>query len=262
MIESRDVLTITTLEKGIVQVSLNQPGTLNALNKKALNQLSEIFSEINDDSSIKAVLLSGEGKAFCAGANIKELNALTGPKALAFAKFGQAVMNQIASLSKPTLAAIQGYALGGGLELAMAATIRIASSKTQFSQPEIKLGVIPGFGGTQRLSRLIGKGRALHLCLTGQRFTSEDALKWGLISEVTSEESLIERAHAMLKEIIQLPPIAMNSVMSVIEQGYDLSLDAALDLEAAYFALCCETVDKKEGVNAFLEKRSASFSGS
>jgi enoyl-CoA hydratase len=143
----------------------------------------------------------------------------------------------------------------------MAATLRMASSNAVFGQPEIKLGVIPGFGGTQRLSRLVGKGRALELCLTGRRFSAEEAHQWGLVNDITAPGDLMDRATKLLTDLVQLGPVAMQSIITVIQQGYDLSLEEALELEAAHFAICCATADKREGVNAFLEKRAAVFSG-
>lgn len=255
------LVTTTTLEAGIVQISLNRPQQLNALSHDLLQQLSHLFHEIKHDASVRAILLTGEGKAFCAGADIKQLATLSGPAGLAFARFGQSVFRQLELLGKPSLAAIQGMAFGGGCELAMAATLRMAANNAVFGQPEIKLGVIPGFGGTQRLSRLIGKGRALEMCLTGRRFSAEEAWQWGLVNELTSPEALLSRATTLLKELTQLAPIALQSVMTVIDQGYDMPLEQALELEASHFGLCCTTADKREGVSAFLEKRVAAFSG-
>lgn len=259
--DNQQLIVTTKHENGIIQIHLNRPTQLNALNHEVLQQLSQLLHETEIDKSIKAILLTGEGKAFCAGADIKELSALSGSNGLQFARFGQHVFRQLELLSKPSLAAIQGFAFGGGCELAMSATLRIAVERTQFGQPEIKLGVIPGFGGTQRLARLVGKGRALELCLTGRRFTAEEALHWGLITEITTAEELIPRAKKILTDIASLSRMAVTSVMAVIQQGYNLPLDEALELEAAYFGLCCTTADKIEGVNAFLEKRTAIFSG-
>ena len=256
-----DIVKLMSPETGILQVTLNRPQQLNALSHEVLQRLSHIFDEAKQDTSVKAILLAGEGRAFCVGADIKQLAALNGPEGLAFARFGQAVFRKLELLGKPSLAAIQGYAFGGGCELAMSATLRIAANNTLFGQPEIKLGVIPGFGGTQRLSRLIGKGRALDICLTGRRFTAEEAFQWGLVNELTTPENLMSRAISLLKELVQLGPIAMQSILTVIHQGYDFSLEEAFELEAAHFGLCCTTADKKEGVNAFLEKRAAVFSG-
>lgn len=247
--------------ESILQISLNRPEQLNALSHEVLQEFLHILRQAKQDTSVKAILLTGEGKAFCAGADIKQLVNLTGPQALAFARFGQTVFRELELLGKPSLAAIQGYAFGGGCELAMAATLRMAADNAVFAQPEIKLGVIPGFGGTQRLSRLIGKGRALEMCLTGRRFTADEALQWGLVNEITTTEKLLSCAKALLKELVQLSPVALQSLMTVIHQGFDLSMEEALELEAAHFGLCCSTADKREGVSAFLEKRTAVFSG-
>jgi enoyl-CoA hydratase len=256
-----DIVNVTIQGNNILQITLNRPKQLNALNHDVLLRLSNIFNAAKEDKSVKALLITGEGKAFCAGADISELSGLNAQQGLAFARFGQAVFRQLEYLGKPSLAAIQGYAFGGGLELALAATLRIAANNTLFGQPEIKLGVIPGFGGTKRLSRAIGMGRALYYCLTGNRFTAEDAYQWGLVSELTAATDLLTRANEILKELVALSPTALSSIITVIAKGNDLSLDDALALEAAHFGICCGTKDKQEGVNAFLEKRTAVFSG-
>lgn len=256
-----NILQVSSLSSGIVQLHLNRPEQLNALNRDVLLRLQSILREIKHDKTVKAVLLSGEGKAFCAGADIKQLAALNGQQGLEFARFGQAVFRELELLGKPSVAAIQGYAFGGGCELAMAATLRIAANNAVFGQPEIKLGVIPGFGGTQRLSRLIGKGRALDICLTGRRFSAQEGWQWGLLNELTAPEELLPRAKAILNDLVQMSPIALASIMTVVDQGYNLSLEEALELEAAHFGLCCTSADKREGVSAFLEKRAAVFSG-
>lgn len=256
-----DCLKVMSPATGILQIHLNRPKQLNALSHEVLKTLSQILEQAKNDKSVKAILLTGEGKGFCAGADINELAALNGADGLKFATAGQAVMTQLERLGKPSLAAIHGFAFGGGCELVMSATMRIAATGTVFGQPEIKLGVIPGFGGTQRLSRLIGKGRALDICLTGRRFSAEEALQWGMLSDVVSPEDLEKRAIAILSELISLGSIALASIMTTINVGYDLSLDDAFELEAVHFGLCCTTQDKKEGVSAFLEKRAAVFSG-
>lgn len=262
MSEEANVVTVVSLEPGILQLNLNRPEQRNALNHDMLQRLKHVFDDIKHDDAVKAILLTGEGKGFCAGADIKQLAGLkNGQAALQFARFGQMVFRELELLGKPSLAAIQGVALGGGCELAMAATMRIAATNAVFGQPEIKLGIIPGFGGTQRLSRLIGKGRALDLCLTGRHFTAEEGLQWGFLNEVTTPDNLLTRAKTLLNTIIQLSPAAMRSILTVIHQGYDLSLEEALTLEAAHFGLCCTTADKHEGVAAFFEKRAAVFTG-
>lgn len=256
-----DIVKLSYPEKGVLQITLNRPQQLNALSQEVLQKLMHIFREAKSNPEVRAILLAGEGKAFCAGADIKQLAALNGPQGLAFARYGQATFRALETLGKPSLAAIQGFAFGGGCELAMAATMRIASNNAVFGQPEIKLGVIPGFGGTQRLSRLIGKGRALEICLTGRRFSAEEAWKWGMVNELTTPEELLSRALIILKELVQLGPVAMQSIMTVIDQGYNLSLKEATELEAVHFGLCCTTADKEEGVNAFIEKRTPAFTG-
>lgn len=261
MTETSDVVTSQLHKNAILQIHLNRPQQLNALSEEVLAQLAQLFQQAKHDTKIRALLLTGEGKGFCAGADIKQLAALDGVQGLAFATRGQQIFNELALLGKPSLAAIHGFAFGGGCELAMAATMRIAAEGTVFGQPEVKLGVIPGFGGTVRLARLVGKGRALDLCLTGRRFSAQEALQWGLLSEITTPENLQLRALTILQELISLPPVALQSMMTVIEQGYDLPMIDALALEAAHFALCCTTEDKHEGVAAFLAKRSPSFSG-
>ena len=262
MNEKDESLVITHTENGILQLTLSRPNVYNALSETLLDALYETFLAAKDDSSVKAVLLIGEGqKAFCAGADIKQLATLDGQKGVEFARFGQKVFRTLEQLGKPSLAAINGVALGGGCELAMAATLRIAATNAAFGQPEVKLGVIPGYGGTQRLARLIGKGRALDLCLTGRTIKAETAESWGLVSEVVPSDALLSRAQAILSDLIKLGPIALKSVMNAIDRGYDLSLDDAFELEAVFFGLCCATQDKTEGVNAFLEKRVAEFCG-
>lgn len=256
-----NIVNTLQLESGILQINLNRPEQLNALSHDVLIRLAQIFHDAKHDKSIKAILLTGEGKAFCAGADIKQLAKLNSIEGVAFARFGQSVFRHLELLGKPSIAAIQGYAFGGGCELAMAATLRIATNNAVFGQPEIKLGVIPGFGGTQRLSRLVGKGRALELCLTGRRFTAQEAFQWGLVNELTEPDELIPKAKTLLTEMSKLGSSALQSILTVINQGYDLTLEDALELEAAHFGLCCATTDKREGVNAFLEKRTPVFSG-
>lgn len=256
-----DVLRTTLLDSGILQLTLNRPQSLNALSEPLLEALYETFITAKNNKDIKALLITGEGKAFCAGADINQLAKVDAQSGMAFAQRGQMVMNTLEQLGKPSLAVINGYALGGGCELAMAATMRIAATTAVFGQPEIKLGVIPGFGGTQRLARLVGKGRALDLCLTGRTFKADEALAWGLVTDVVAPEELLNRAKAILHEMTKLAPLALKSIMTVIDHGYNLSLDDALAFEVAHFGICCASRDKREGVSAFLEKRAAVFSG-
>ncbi|MBB71706.1 MAG: enoyl-CoA hydratase [Legionellales bacterium] len=254
-------LKTATDSHGILTITLNRPDKFNALNATVLEELSQCFETAKADPKVKALLLTGEGKAFCAGADIEGLAELTAETGQPFARAGQAVIRQLETLGKPSLAAVNGFAFGGGCELAMGAHIRIASSKAQFGQPEVKLGVIPGYGGTQRLARLVGKGRALDLCLTGRFIKADEALQWGLVTAVTEPDELLDKARETLQTVIAMAPIAIQQVVDVIDQGYDMPLEQALALEAESFAKTCATEDKVEGTRAFLEKREASFMG-
>ncbi len=249
------------LNSGILTLTLNRPEKLNALNSDVLSTLSDLLTQAKNNDAVKGVLLTGKGRAFCAGADINRLAECDAQSGYAFACFGQAVFRQLETLGKPTLAAINGYAFGGGCELAMAATLRIASSTAQFGQPEIKLGVIPGYGGTQRLGRLVGKGRAMDLCLTGRSIDAATALSWGLVMDVVEPDALMTKSIHVLTDILTMAPLAIAGVMDVINHGYDLSLTDALHLEAVHFSKVCASMDKTEGVSAFLEKRPALFKG-
>ena len=254
-------LTITRTENSILHITLNRPDAMNALNAELLKDFSDVLRQVKEDKRIKGILISGEGKAFCVGADIQQLVELDPQSGLEFAHRGQDIMRALEQLGKPSIVAIHGYALGGGCELAMAATMRIAADTASFGQPEVKLGIIPCFGGTQRLARLVGKGRALELCLSGKIIKAPEAHTWGLVNEVVTEIELIDRAKKVLAAMTALPPLAMSYIMQAIDQGFDLNLSDALEMEAAYFALCCATKDKEEGVKSFLEKRTPQFRG-
>ncbi|HHF0524914.1 TPA: enoyl-CoA hydratase/isomerase family protein [Legionella anisa] len=247
--------------QGILILTLNRPEKLNALSSEVLDALEESFHYAKINPKVKALIITGQGKAFCAGADINRLAECTAQTGYEFACRGQEVFRLLETLGKPSLAAVNGFAFGGGCELAISATLRIASNKAQFGQPEVKLGVIPGYGGTQRLARLIGKGRALDLCLTGRFINAEMALHWGLVSDVVEPEVLLEHGKTLLRGILSMAPLAVASVMEVIDHGYDLSLTEALHLEAIHFAKVCASEDKHEGVIAFLDKRAAEFEG-
>lgn len=246
---------------GILTLTLNRPEKLNALSSDVLLALSELLTSAKANPKVKAILLTGTGKAFCAGADISRLAECNAQSGYEFACFGQDVFRQLETLGKPSLAAINGYAFGGGCELVMAATLRIAATTAQFGQPEVKLGVIPGYGGTQRLARLVGKGRAMDLCLTGRFIDAQTALNWGLVTQVIEPQNLLEEGTKILKGILSMAPLAIAGVMEVIDRGYDMSLTDALHLEAVHFAKVCASQDKVEGVAAFLEKRPAQFKG-
>lgn len=248
-------------QQGILTITLNRPEKLNALNSDILNALEEQFLHAKRNNQVKALLVTGNGKAFCAGADISKLAQCTAQSGYEFACQGQAVFRLLETIGKPSVAAINGFAFGGGCELALSTTLRIAATKASFGQPEVKLGVIPGYGGTQRLARLVGKGRALDLCLTGRFIDAQTALSWGLVSELVEPDALLIRAKELLTTILNMAPLAIASVMEVIDHGYDLSLTDALHLEAIHFAKVCASSDKGEGVAAFLEKRAAVFTG-
>lgn len=245
----------------VLTITLNRPDKLNALNDQLLGELAECLADIEHDEDIKAVIITGAGKAFCAGADINRLAEVDAESGYVFAQQGQSVFRYIETLGKPVIAAINGYAFGGGCELAMSCHVRIASDKAKFGQPEVKLGVIPGYGGTQRLSRLVGKGRAMDLCLSGRFINATVAEQWGLVTQVTTADELLTQAQAYCQTCLGMAPLALRSVMECIDHGFDCSLETALHLEAIHFAKTCASEDKAEGVNAFLNKRDAQFSG-
>ncbi|EHL31504.1 enoyl-CoA hydratase/isomerase family protein [Legionella drancourtii] len=247
--------------QGILLLTLNRPDKLNALSTEVLTTLAKLLTAAKNNPKVKAIMITGNGKAFCAGADINRLAECTAQTGYEFSCYGQEVFRLLETIGKPSLAAVNGFAFGGGCELAISATFRIASTKAQFGQPEVKLGVIPGYGGTQRLARLIGKGRALDLCLTARFINAETALQWGLVSEVVEPEALLAHGKTMLQGILSMAPLAVAGVMEAIDHGYDLSLTDALHLEAIHFAKACATEDKQEGVSAFLGKRVAQFKG-
>ncbi len=244
----------------ISKVTINRPDKLNALNSETLKELQYLFNEIEKDDSVFVVILTGAGeKAFVAGADIKELHDLNGETGKEFAEFGQGVFNQIEKLNKPVIAAVNGFALGGGCELALACHIRVASEKAKFGQPEVNLGIIPGYGGTQRLARLVNKGRAFEYILTGDIFDANEAYRIGLVNHVYSAEDLLSKAEDLALKIISKGQLAINYAMKSINSTSELSLEDGLKLESKLFAECCGTEDFKEGTAAFLEKRKSEF---
>jgi enoyl-CoA hydratase len=246
----------------IAVVTLNRPRVLNALNAATFRDLGATFDELVANTSVRAILLTGSGeKAFAAGADIQELAQLSAVEGQALALRGQHLFDRIESCGKPVIACINGFALGGGCELALACTFRIASETAKLGQPEVKLGLIPGYGGSQRLPRLIGKGAALRLLLTGEIIPALEALRLGLVEEVVVPDQLLSRAEQIAQAIAAQAPLAVEKCLEAVHAGYDLPLRQALDLEAALFALCCSTEDKAEGTQAFLEKRPAVWKG-
>ena len=246
----------------IAYVTVNRPKVLNALNTPTWRDMRTAFEDARDDATVRGVILTGAGnKAFIAGADISELAHATAVDAERSSRFGQGVLDLIENLGKPVVAAVNGFALGGGCETAMACTIRIAVDTAKFGQPEVTLGLVPGGGGTQRLPRLVGKGRALHLILSGEMISAQEAYRIGLVNELVPASDLITRAEAILKKIAANAPIAIKFALEATNKGLETSQSEGLLLEASYFGLCAATEDKKEGTTAFLEKRAPQFHG-
>src|SRR5256885_638415 len=249
-------------KNAIAYVTLNRPKVLNALNQATWDDLRTAFEDARDDAAVRGVILTGAGdKAFIAGADISELAQVTAVEAEKSSSYGQAVLNLIENLGKPVIAAVNGFALGGGCETAMACTIRVASEHAKFGQPEVKLGLIPGGGGTQRLPRLIGKGRALQIILSGEMISAQEAFRIGLVNEVVPAAELTTRAEAILKQIFSNAPLAVKYSLEAVNKGLETTQSEGLSLEASLFGLCAGTEDKKEGTQAFLQKRAAQFQG-
>jgi enoyl-CoA hydratase/carnithine racemase len=246
----------------IAYVTVNRPKVLNALNTPTWTDIRSAFEVAKADPAVHGVILTGAGdKAFIAGADISELAHVNAYEAEESSRFGQSVLDFIENLGKPVIAAVNGFALGGGCETAMACTIRIAAEHAKFGQPEVKLGLLPGGGGTQRLPRLVGKGRALQLILTGETISAQEAYRIGLVNEVVPSANLIERAEAILKQIAANAPIAVKFSLEAVNKGLETSQSEGLALEASHFGICAATEDKKEGTSAFLEKRAPQFHG-
>jgi enoyl-CoA hydratase/carnithine racemase len=249
-------------KSSIAYVTVNRPKVLNALNTPTWTDLQAAFEDAKADGSVRGVILTGAGdKAFIAGADIGELAHVDAYDAEQSSRFGQRVLDLIENLGKPVIAAINGFALGGGCETAMACTMRIAAEHAKFGQPEVKLGLLPGGGGTQRLPRLVGKGRALQLILTGETISAQEAYRIGLVNEVVPAVGLIDRAETILRQIAGNAPIAVKFSLEAANKGMETSQSEGFALEASYFGICAATEDKKEGTSAFLEKRTPQFQG-
>jgi enoyl-CoA hydratase len=250
------------LTDGIARVTVNRPDKLNALNAIVIAELGDAVTRIETDSAVRGVIVTGAGtKAFVAGADIAELAAQSPVEGKARATAGQRVFRRLEQCGKPVIAAVNGFALGGGCELAMACHIRIAGDQAKFGQPEVKLAIGPGYGGTVRLPRLVGKGRALELLLTGRTIDSDEALRIGLVNRVVPSDRLLAEAEALLRSILENGPLAVRACLEAVDAGLDMNVDQALLLEAYQFGLLSATTDMKEGTRAFLEKRKASFKG-
>lgn len=244
----------------VALVRVNRPDKLNALNRKAKAELQEVFSAVKSDDDLRVVILTGTGeKSFVAGTDIKELSELDQAKGKEFSRAGQDLLTLIENLGKPVLAAVNGYALGGGCELALACHLRIASENAKFGQPEVNLGVIPGYGGTQRLARLVGKGRAMELILTGNSIDAEEAYRIGLVSRVVPQNELFKVAQEVAELIASKPQVAVRLAIKAVNMTEEANLTDGQELEATLFGLCCATDDFREGTSAFLEKRKPTF---
>ena len=251
---------LTSLQSGILTVTINRPDKLNALNKDVMSDLEKVIIEIEDNKDIRGVILTGSGqKGFVAGADISEFIGLTGGEGMDLARKGQEIFFKIENCSKPVVAAVNGFALGGGCELAMACHFRIASENAKFGQPEVNLGLIPGYGGTQRLVQLIGKGRALELLMTGNMIDAPTALQYGLVNYVVPQEELLHKTTSILETIISKAPLAISRCITAANAVFSQKNGYEIELEA--FGDCFDTEDMKEGTAAFLEKRKPDFKG-
>ena len=247
---------------GIALVTVNRPDKLNALSAAVIAELRDAFERIEKDAAIRASILTGAGeKAFVAGADIRELAALSPLEMREAARRGQQTFRMLETSSKPSVAAINGFALGGGLELAMACTVRFASENARLGQPEVKLGLVPGYGGTQRLPRLVGRGRALELLLAGDPVTAAEAHRIGLVNAVVAQAELLNYSRAWLGKVLANAPVALALAMEAVDAGLGIGLEEGLRLEAASFGICAATEDCREGTSAFLEKRKPAFAG-
>jgi enoyl-CoA hydratase len=247
---------------GIAWITFNRPKVLNALNRKTIDELQAILTDARHDTAVRVLILTGsEEKAFVAGADINELAQQTPVRGKEFSLYGQGVFHLLETIGKPSICAINGFALGGGCELALSCSIRLASKTAKLGQPEVKLGILPGYGGSQRLARLCGKGMAHELCLTGEMITAEEAQRIGLVNHIYEPTELLPAAEAMAKKIIEKAPLAVKYCMEAIERGVEMPQEEGLFLEATLFGVCCATEDMREGTKAFLEKRPANFQG-
>ena len=255
-------VVLTEVSERILTITINRPDKLNALNAEVMDALGAAFESARQDEAVGGVILTGSGeKAFVAGADIRVFTTFTPASARAFAKKGQALFDRIENLGKPVVAAVNGFALGGGCELAMACTLRVASKTAKLGQPEVNLGVMPGYGGSQRLPRIVGRGRAFEILLTGDAVSADEAFRIGLVNRVVEPSELLAASRAILAKILSRAPMAVGCVLDAVNHGLDMPFAAAQDYEATLFGHCVSTEDMKEGVGAFLEKRPAKFTG-
>jgi enoyl-CoA hydratase len=249
-------------DDAIALLTINRPQKLNALNRAVIEELDQAFREVAESPGIKGLIITGAGeKAFIAGADISEFSATAPVEMRQLSARGQAVFRRLETMGKPSIAAVNGFALGGGLELAMSCTLRIASPNAKLGQPEVKLGLIPGYGGTQRLPRMIGRGKALELLLTGEPVDAAEALRIGLVNQIAPQDELLVQCRALLKKIFENAPLAVALSMEMVDAGLNCSLEEGLRAESLAFGLAAATQDRSEGAAAFLEKRKPVFTG-
>ncbi len=247
---------------GIAYITFNRPDKLNALNRKTMEELESILIDARADDSVRVLILTGSGeKAFIAGADINELAVQSPVNGKEYSLWGQSVLHRLETMGKPSIAAINGFALGGGCEMALACSMRFAAKNAKLGQPEVKLGIIPGYGGSQRLARLCGKGVAHELCLSGEMITADEAARIGLVNRVVEAAELMATCEGVARKIIEKAPLAVKYAMEAIERGVEMPQEEGLFLEATLFGLCAATEDMREGTRAFLEKRPAQFKG-
>lgn len=256
-------MSVVLLEKkgGTAILKINRPEALNSINSEVLQGISDAVDDVAADPEIRVMIVTGEGKAFVAGADIAAMSVMNQEQGLAFGRLGAKVFRKIETMDKPSIAAVNGFALGGGCELAMACDIRIASEKAKFGQPEVSLGITAGYSGTQRLPRIVGKSVAMEMLLTGGQIKAAEALRIGLVSKVTEPEALMDEALDMAARIMKNAPLAVKYTVMAIKEGLEAPMDEAIEIESKLFARCFATEDQKEGMKAFLEKRSAEFKG-
>lgn len=252
---------LTEKKKHVAVITINRPKSLNALNTEVMNELYESFRKVQDDEEVRVIIITGEGRAFVAGADIGEMAELNVIEGRNFGKTGQKVFREIEMSEKPTIAAVNGFALGGGLELALACDIRIASDKAVFGQPEVGLGITPGFSGTQRLAEVAGKAKAIEMIVTAENIKAEQAFDFGIVNRVVPADDLMKEAEALAEKIASNAPIAVRWANSAIKRGLSVDIDSGISIEADLFGMCFSTKDQKEGMKAFLEGRKAEFEG-
>ena len=261
MTENFETLIVSTDDDGICLVTINRPDKLNALNAQVITDLESVFAAIRTDEDVRAVILTGAGeKSFVAGADIRRFTELDSESGYQFARRGQTVFDSIEQQRKPVVAAVNGYALGGGCELAMACHLRMASTNARFGQPEVNLGILPGYGGSQRLPRLVGRGRAMELILTGNQIDAHRAYEIGLANMVCDPDALLAETRNFVRGILEKAPLALGLAIEAVLMS-DVPLDQGQEFEAVQFGQACGSADFKEGVNAFLERRKPEFSG-